>query len=162
MHRLITLGLALYSFLLIQTNLPRLPARIPTHFNAAGEANAWGSPSTLWILLGVQVLVCGLLLAMPWVGLRCPGSVNLGRRRLSDFAPEVRERIMPLFTDMMGYTSVLAGLLFSVLLSEIIQASFSPHPHFSPKWELGFFVAGTLGITLYYLRRIYAVAGKIS
>ena len=161
MHRLVALGLALYSFLLIKTNIPRLPARIPTHFNAAGEANAWGSPDTLWILLVVQVLTCGLLLAMPLVGMRYPGSVKLGWRRLSDFAPELRERIMPLFTDMMGYMSVLSGLLFTVLLREIIQASSSPHPHFSPKWELGFFIAGTVVTSIYYLRRIYAVAGKV-
>jgi hypothetical protein len=35
MQRLITFGLASYSFFLIKTNIPRLPARIPTHFNAA-------------------------------------------------------------------------------------------------------------------------------
>jgi len=107
MHRLITLALAIYSFCLIMTNIPRLPARIPTHFNAAGEANGWGSPDTLWFLLLVQVLICGLLLAMPLLGGRYPGSVHLGRRRLSDFGPKVRERITPLFTNMMGTLSVL-------------------------------------------------------
>ena len=30
MHRLITLALAIYSFFLIKTNIPLLPARIPT------------------------------------------------------------------------------------------------------------------------------------
>jgi len=62
MQRLIALGLAFYSFFLIKTNMPRLPERIPTHFNAAGEANGWGSPDSLWVLLVLQVLVCGLFL----------------------------------------------------------------------------------------------------
>ena len=57
MLKLISLALALYSCFLIQTNLPKLPRSIPTHFNAAGEPNGWGSPDTLWILLGVQVLL---------------------------------------------------------------------------------------------------------
>ena len=160
MHRLITLALAIYSFFLIKTNIPRLPARIPTHFNAAGEANGWGSPDTLWFMLLVQVLTCGLLLAMPLIGRRYPGSVNLGWRRLSDFGPEVRERIMPSFTNMMGTMSVLLGLLFSFLLHEIIQAASSSQPHFSPKWELGLFLAGMAVTLIYYLGRIYAVTSE--
>jgi uncharacterized membrane protein len=158
MQRLITLGLAFYSFFLIKTNIARLPARIPTHFNGAGEANGWGSPDTLWLLLVVQVLICGLFLAVPLLGRRFPGSVNVGTRRLSDFTPAQQERIMPLFSDMMGYMSVLLGLLFSVLLRETIHAASSAHPHLSLWWELGVFLAGTAATLIYYLRRINAVA----
>jgi uncharacterized membrane protein len=160
-QRLITLGLAFYSLFLIKTNIPHLPARIPTHFNAAGEADGWGSPDTLWHLLVVQVLICGLFLAMPLLGRRFPGGVNVGRRRLSDFAPAQRERIMRLLTDMMGYMSVLLSLLFSILLREIIHASSSSHPHFAPKWELGFFLAGTAATFIYYLGRINTVADEM-
>ena len=162
MHRLITLALAIYSYFLIKVNIPRLPARIPTHFNAAGEANGWGSPDTLWFLLLVQVLICGLLLAMPLLGGRYPGSVNLGRRRLSDFGPQVRERITPLFTNMMGTMSVLLGLLMSLLLHGIIRAALSSQPHFAPKWELGLFLAGVAVTLICYLRRIYAVASEVN
>jgi len=39
----------------------RLPGRIPTHFNAAGEPNAWGPPGALWLLpavaLGLYLLI---------------------------------------------------------------------------------------------------------
>jgi len=161
MHRLITLALAIYSFFLIKTNIPLLPARIPTHFNAGGEADGWGSPDTLWFLLLVQVLICGLLLVMPLIGARYPGSVHLGRRRLSDFGPEARERITPLFTNMMGTQSVLLGLLFSRLLYEIIQAASSSRPHFAPKWELGLFLAGVAVTLIYYLGRIYVVASEV-
>jgi len=131
MQRLVTLGLAFYSFFLIKTNIPRLPARIPTHFNGSGEANGWGSPDTLWLVLVIQVLTCGLFLAMPLLGRRYPGSISLGTRSLSDFTPEQRERILPLLTDMVGYMSVLLGLFFSVLLREIVHAASSSHPHLS-------------------------------
>ena len=161
MHRLITVALAIYSFFLIETSIPRLPARIPTHFNAAGEANCWGSPDTLWFLHLVQVLLGGLFLIMPLIGARYPGSVHLGRRRLSDFGPEVRERVTPLFTNMMGTMSVLLSLLLSLLLREIIEAAFSSQPHFSPKWELGLFLAGVAVTLIYYLGRIYAVTSEV-
>jgi uncharacterized membrane protein len=158
MQRLVTLGLAFYSFFLIKTNIPRLPARIPTHFNAAGEADGWGSPDTLWVLLLVQVLTCGLFLVVPLLGRRFPGTVNVGFRKLSDFTSAQRERIMPFLADMMGYMSVLLGLLFSILLRKAIHAASSPHPHISFWWELGLFLAGTAVTVIYYLRRIGAVA----
>jgi uncharacterized membrane protein len=161
MQWLIALGLASYSFFLINTNIARLPARIPTHFNAAGEANGWGSPDTLWIILLVQVLTCGLVLAIPLLGRRFPGSVNLGTRKLSGFTPAQQERIVPLFSDMMGYMSVLLGLLFSILLRKTIQAASSPHPHLSLWWELGLFLAGTAVTLIYYLRRINAAADEM-
>jgi uncharacterized membrane protein len=160
MQRLITLGLVFYSFFLIKTNIPRLPARIPTHFNAAGEADGWGSPDTLWVLLLAQALTCGLFLAVPLLARRFPGTVNVGFRRLSDFTPGQRERIMPFLTDMMGYMSVLLGLFFCILLRDIIHAASSSHPHISPWWELGLFLAGTAATLIYYLRRIFAVANE--
>src|ERR1035441_7749610 len=65
MLQLISIAMVVYSYFLIQTNLPNLPPRIPTHFNAAGVADGWGSPDTLWILLGVQALTCAVFLIMP-------------------------------------------------------------------------------------------------
>lgn len=87
MLQLISLVMVIYSYFLIQTNLPKLPRRIPTHFNAAGVADGWGSPDTLWVLLGVQALTCVLFLIVPYVGQRFPGAIHVGSRRLSDFPP---------------------------------------------------------------------------
>jgi uncharacterized membrane protein len=158
MPRLITIGLAVYSFFLIQTSLPSLPARIPTHFNAAGEADGWGSPDSLWVLLLIQVLVGGLFLVIPLLGRRFPESVNIGSLKLSDYTPAQRERIMPLLTDMMGYISVLFSLLFCLLLRQAIRAASSPHPHLAVWWVFGVMVAGTALTLIYYIRRIDDVA----
>ena len=161
MQRLIALGLAFYSFFLIKTNMPRLPERIPTHFNAAGEANGWGSPDSLWVLLVLQVLVCGLFLGVPLLSRRYPDSVNLGTRKLSDLTPAQRERVMPIFSDMMGYMSILFGLLFSVLLRGNIHAALSSHPRLSPWWGLCVFLAGLVATFIYYVRRINAAADEM-
>jgi uncharacterized membrane protein len=160
MQRLIAIGLAFYSFFLIKTNIAGLPARIPTHFKATGEADGWGSPDTLWVLLLVQVLASGLFLVIPLLSRRFPESVNLGSRKLSDFTPAQRARIMPLFTDMMGYMSVLLSLLFCILLRETIHAASSSHLQISLLWAFGLFFAGEAATLIYYLRRIFAVANE--
>lgn len=162
MSYLATVALAVYSFLLVQTNIHRLPARIPTHFNAVGEADGWGSPDTLWILPVLQALTCGLFLLTPILGRRFPGTVHVGWRRLSDFTAEQQGRVLSLLTDMMGYSSVLLGLLFAFLLRQIIHAAFSPHPHLSVGWPLGLFLGGTAAVVVYYLRRMMAVVNEVS
>jgi len=108
----------------------------------------------------VQVLTCGLFLVIPLLGRRFPGTVNLGFRRLSDFTPAQRARIMPLLTDMMGYMSVLLSLFFCILLRQIIQAASSSHPHISIGWEVGLLLAGSAVTVIFYLRRINAVADE--
>jgi uncharacterized membrane protein len=50
----------------------RLPARIPTHFDAAGNPNGWGSPSDLWML---PVIVAGVYLLMTAI-VRFPEAFN--------------------------------------------------------------------------------------
>jgi uncharacterized membrane protein len=49
---------------------PQLPATIPTHFNAAGEADGWGSKGMLWMLPGISVVLVAGMLALqrvPWI-----------------------------------------------------------------------------------------------
>jgi len=161
MHRVLALALALYSYysyVLIRTNLPRLPTRIPTHFNSAGEPNGWSSPDTLWMLLVVQVVTSALLLVIPLLGHRFPQTVNLGWRKLSDYTPEQRERIMPLLQDMMGYMSLLFSLFFTFLIAEFIRVALSPHPRFQMAWPIGLLLAGNAVVVICYLRRINRAA----
>jgi len=49
---------------------PSLPTSIPTHFNAAGEADGWGGKGMLWLLPGITVVVVPFMLLlqrMPWI-----------------------------------------------------------------------------------------------
>lgn len=158
MGRLITAALAVYSFLLIRTSIARLPARIPTHFNAAGEPNAWGSPNILWTLLLIQVATCGVLLLMPLLTRRFPGMVHLGWRNLNDFSTTQQQRILPLLTAMMEYLTVPLAFLFTVLVHQMIAAASSPHPRLSIWWALALFISGTAAILIYYMRRINVAA----
>ena len=158
MPKIVAAALALYSFFLIQTSLPDLPSRIPVHFNLAGQPDGWGSPHTLWVLLGFQVLVSALMLTIPAWGRRFPQSVHLGARRLSDFTPEQRERAWPLLDRMAGWLSVATSLFFVLIIREAIRAAGSSNPQFHLGWVVVFFVGGMVGISIYYVRRINQMA----
>ncbi len=132
--------------------MPRLPERIPTKFDWQGEPTGWGDPNTLWMLLAFQVLGSLLLFTIPAIGRRAPRLVNLGFHRLSDYSPEARERLMPLLRDMSAYLAVLYSLLFAFLTHEIIRAALVPGTRPS-LWPVGTFVAATLGLVIYSVRR---------
>jgi Domain of unknown function (DUF1648) len=150
--RAAVIALAAYTFISIRSALPQLPERIPTKFDWHGDATGWGGPNTLWMLLAFQVLGSLVMLAIPAIGRRAPQLVNLGFHRLSDYSAAARERIMPLLTDMSGYLAILYSFLFAFLTREIIRAALVPGTH--PRmWPVGAFVAGTVGLTIYYVRR---------
>jgi len=158
MLQLISVAMVVYSYFLIQTNLPNLPQRIPTHFNAAGVANGWGSPDTLWILLGVQALTCAVFLIVPYVGERYPGAIHVGTQRLSDFSPAQRRRVLPMLNDMAAYLCIGMNLFFVVMLRRIIQAAKQPIPHLDAFWPMALLLAGTIGIILYYMVKFRCAA----
>jgi uncharacterized membrane protein len=152
MLQLISLVMVVYSYFLIQTNIPKLPRLIPTHFNAAGVANGWGNPDTLWFLLGAQALTCAVFLIVPFIGQRFPGAVHFGTRRLSDFPPAQRARVLPMLNNMAGYLAIAMNLFFVVMLQRIIQAAAQPIPHLEIIWPMVLLLGSTMGIVLYYVR----------
>jgi uncharacterized membrane protein len=151
MLQLISIVMVVYSYFLIQTNLPNLPQRIPTHFNAAGVADGWGSPDTLWILLGAQALTSAVFLIVPYVGERYPGAIHFGTRRLSDFSPAQRVRMLPMLNDLAAYLCIVMNLFFVVMLHRVIQAATQPIPHLDALWPMALLLGGTIGIVLYYM-----------
>lgn len=158
MLKVVAAALALYSYFLIQTSLPHLPARIPTHFNLAGKPDGLGSPHALWLVFGTQVLIAGLMLLIPFLGRRIPGAVHLGTRRLSDYTPEQRELIMPLLEQMAGLMSVAVGLFFVYVIREMIRAAEQPGSKTHIGWAAGLFAGGMVGVSLCYMRRMSRVA----
>jgi uncharacterized membrane protein len=56
-----------------------LPARMPTHFNPAGQPDGWGAPAMLWIQ---PAIATGIYLLMTLVG-RFPSTFNFPLRASS-------------------------------------------------------------------------------
>jgi uncharacterized membrane protein len=158
MLQLISLVLVIYSYFLIKTNLPNLPRIIPTHFNGAGVANGWGSPDTLWVLLGAQALTCGMFLVMPYFSQRYPKLVHFGRRKLSEFSPGQRARMLTILNDMAGYSNILLNVFWVFMLMEILRASAQPIPRIHPLFPMVLLVGGMMGIMVYYMAQFRRVA----
>lgn len=159
MLQLISLLLVAYSYFLIRTNLPHLPPRIPTHFSVTGSADGWGTPRSLWVLLGAQILTSAVTLIVPYVGRRYPGAVHFGTTSFSDYSLAQRARIVPLLKDMAGYMCMVMNLFFVWLLDQIIRAASQPTPHIQMFGPLALLLGGTLGVLLYYLSKIRRVTG---
>lgn len=120
-----------------------LPEVIPTHFNAAGEADGWGSRGTIVILPIVgAVSVVGLSLLR-----RIPHKFNY------PFAitEENAERQYQLAILMIAAISAEVALLFAVLTYETIQVALLKASTLSPAVWI-FFGLTMLTVVLYFLQ----------
>jgi uncharacterized membrane protein len=158
MLQLISLVMVIYSYFVIQTNLPKLPRCIPIHFNAAGVPNGWGSPDTLWALLGAQALTCAVFLIVPYLALLFPGAVHFGSRKLSDLSPALRTRMISMHKDMAAYLSIVMNVFFVLMLIEIVRAASQPNPRLHPVFPMVLLGVGTIGILVYYTRQFLRAA----
>ena len=105
-----------------------LPERIPTHFDASGQANAWGSPGSLWLLPGVAV---GLYLLITLVSL-FPSAFNFPVRS----AAVNRARLVALTLQMLAWVKAeLASLFLYIqwsILQSVRQGNAALNPWFMP------------------------------
>ncbi len=155
---LISFLMVAYSYFLIRTNLPHLPTRIPTHFSLAGMADGWGSPETLWVLWGAQILTCATILIVPYIGQRYPSVVHLGSSRLSDYSPAQRARVIPMLKQMVGWMGIVMNVFFVWLLDQIIHAATLPRPQIRMLGPLALLLGGMLVTLFYYLAKFRQVA----
>jgi uncharacterized membrane protein len=91
-----------------------LPQRIPTHFGANGQPNAWGPPGSLWLL---PIVGAGLYLIISVVGL-FPASFNFPVRS----TPVNRPRMEALTLLMMAWVKMELCCLFLTIQWSIIQS----------------------------------------
>jgi len=101
-----------------------LPGRIPTHFNAAGEPNAWGPPGTLWLLPAVGA---GLYLSISLVA-SFPAAFNFPVR----VTPRNRPRLEALTLQMISCLKAELAGLFLTIQWMIIESARSGRSSLSP------------------------------
>lgn len=93
----------------------RLPDRVPTHFNAAGQPNAWGSPSGMILM----PIVAGLLyLAMSFV-VRFPESFHYPVR----VTPLNIAHLQSVTLSMVAWLKVEIACLFATLQWAFVQSA---------------------------------------
>lgn len=86
------------------TGPARLPDRIPTHFDATGKANGWGSPAALALL---PIVAAGIYALISVVSM-FPASFNYPVR----VTAENRQRLQELTLDMVTWLKTELACLF--------------------------------------------------
>ena len=121
----------------------RLPNRVPTHFDGAGNPNAWGSPSTLWLL---PVIASGVYLLITAIAAVPVTRVNLPVRVTTANLPFIQEKTR----NMIGWIKVEMIGLFLYVQWTIIQAARDSQFRLSPLMipVLLVCVFGTVGVYL--------------
>jgi uncharacterized membrane protein len=117
----------------------RLPDRIPTHFDAAGNVNGWGSPSMLLLL---PVVAVALYAGMTIVS-RFPSAFNYPVRIL----PTVRSEVEGLTLNMIAWVKAELMCLFAALQSTMIRGAQGGQARLNPFMVPAFMVIlfGTVG-----------------
>ena len=130
-------GLWIYTYEAISGSQP-LPARIPTHFDAAGNINGWGEPGMLWLL---PALGTGLFVLMTLVAF-FPQSFNFPVRP----TPATRPQLEALALDMIAWLRAEIAGLFLWIQYMIIASVRAGASRFSPLFlpVVLLFVFGTI------------------
>lgn len=108
-----------------------LPARFATHFDAAGNANGWGSPKMLWLLPIIATAMAVLLTLVS----RYPGAFNYPVR----ITPGMRPRLEAITLNMIAWLRVELVLLFLWIQYAIIQSARAGSNRVSP-WFVPFVI----------------------
>jgi len=141
--------LILYTSVLIQRAMPGLPEQIPTRFDIHGHPMSGGRPETLWLFLAAQALIVGLFLLVPYIVRRAPHLITLSGKTLSDFAPNLRERIQLLIEGACGWMAVGIGLFMAILIRQVIRAAIDPRQ--GPTiWLIPVFLVVLIAVLGYY------------
>jgi Protein of unknown function (DUF1648) len=101
-----------------------LPVRVPTHFNAMGSPDAWGSASMLWLL---PAIASTLYLLMTWVA-RHPAAFNFPVR----VTPFNRQRLEGIALGMIAWLKAELLSFFALIQSTIVRAARHPDRAISP------------------------------
>jgi uncharacterized membrane protein len=129
-----------------------LPQRIPMHFDAAGNANAWGSPATLWLL---PVFAVALYLFITLISL-----LPTGFKSAVNLSTENRARLEALTHQMVAWIKLELICLFIWIQWSILQSVQQGSESISPLAVPVFIVTVFATLGLYALAIIRALRAE--
>jgi len=145
-RELIALVGLVFSVAVVADFYSRLPERIATHFNAKGMANGFGARSTLWVLVGIAVL---LYLILSFVG-SLQGVVSLKR----PLAPEREKVVLTESMEMVGWIKVEVCWMFAYICLAMVRNGMGLQVGLG-WWFLPVTLVVVLGTCAFYLVRIF-------
>jgi uncharacterized membrane protein len=120
----------------------RLPDKIPTHFDMAGNPNGWGSPLTLMLLPVIAVVIYALITLVSFF----PSAFNYP----VPVTPENRPRLQALSLQMVAWLKVELAFLLTLLQWFILAAVRTGHGHLS-LWIVPLFLVLVFGTCIGYI-----------
>ncbi len=91
-----------------------LPDEVPTHFNHRSEADDYGNKQSIWLILGLDILIYSML---SWLSYK-PQYMNYG---LSTVKEENKEELYKIGSEM---TQVINLILVFIFLFLVLNVSF--------------------------------------
>jgi uncharacterized membrane protein len=145
-RELIALAGVVFSGAVVADFYSRLPERIATHFNSAGMANGLGARSTLWILVGIAVLLYSALSVINFV----PGVVTLKR----PLAPEREQVVLAESMAMVGWIKAEMCWMFAYICLAMVRNGMGLQVGIGA-WFLPVTLVVVFGTCAFYLVRIF-------
>ena len=122
-----------------------LPDEIPTHFNAQGEADAYGSKNSVWFILGAFVFMNLLL----YIILQYPRYINYPVK----VTPENAQKQYYNVVDMTMTLNILINVIGLIILFTSVNYDLASKLHLNK--SLGFLTILCFVVVIYYLLKGY-------
>ena len=129
----------------------RLPDKIPTHFNAAGQPDAWGSAHTLLVF----PLIAAVLYTLMTVVARFPSAFNFPVR----VTPRNRAQLEALALGMIAWLKSELMYSFAWIEWEAIRTAHHPDTGFSP-YPMPLLLATVFATIAAYVASMFRAARK--
>ncbi|HEX6041894.1 DUF1648 domain-containing protein [Longimicrobium sp.] len=142
---------------------PRLPGRIPMHFNAAGQVDRWeGRSPASWFMLPILAAVLAVFMwGIGIIGERHPHTWNVpDKPRFLALSPEARAPIMARMGEFLAFVSLMCTALMSALQLTLYDTATSRETQM-PAWMMGFVGAFLIVVLIAGVRLNVAVGRMI-
>jgi uncharacterized membrane protein len=151
-RELIALAGLVFSVAVVTDFYSRLPEQIATHFNGAGVANGFGAKSTLWVLVGIAVLLYSTLSAISFV----PRVVNVKK----PLAPEREKIVLAESMAMVGWIKVVVCWMFAYICLAMVRNGMGLQAGLGT-WFLPVTLVAVFGTCAFYLVRIFGAIREV-
>lgn len=128
-----------------------LPARIPTHFDLAGNPNGWGQPGMLWLL----PIVASVVILLMWLVARHPRAFNYPLR----VAPAARPRLEAITLGMIAWLQLESAALFLLIQYAIVESARAGQNRLSPALVPVVLVV-LIGTAVWHTRAMFVAARR--
>lgn len=140
---IITIVLVLCQIMYVAVRYSKIGDKIPTHYDFAGNPDAWGSKSTIFILLGVSVILYVLMTVVMFF----PKAWNVPIKRTAQNQAIVIKYVINM---MLLDKFLIVGCFFYMLVCSMEGIALGI-------WFTVFMLVSILGVTFYYTIKMFLI-----